>query len=450
MLLLLVACTDKLVDTGPAGDTASDVCLGTPNVTILSPAEGLVATLGASIAFSGEGTSSVGEPLAFLWAVDGDVEVVGATGSWTPVAAGEYQVSFQAQDRCGYGQATVRVSVREPDPVEPAVDVFGVDLGLPAGGWYGLSVAPGGTIWGANAAGLVHLDPATGGVRVYGLADGLLDDAPHAVLAHSDGTVWVGHVGTEAAQGEQVSVGDDGALTVLRVIDYTESSEILAVHRLDEQRVGPGIGDVWMGTNEGLCLFDADLQVFAEHAHPTHPHGDSAGVAFTADGDVWNGDQHQLSRWRYSNDGNLSPSADLAETIPTWPVELAAPIAITDLSAEGQIVWVVSSLFGVARVAVGAEVGTSTVELLGAPYPLTATGVRVDGAGNTWIAGDQSLFVANDAGLTRLEGSWLPVEGVEALAVDLQSDPPVVWVATSAGLVRIVGVPEGELLAVSE
>ena len=316
---------------------------------------------------------------------------------------------------------------------------FGAAEGIPTAAWSGLSVGPDGAVWAAGDGGLVRLDPTAGTARVYGVADGLYDATPTAVLAAADGTVWIGHAGTVDQQGEQVSVATDGALTLLQVLNHTESSEITSVYRLAEQPYGLGIGDVWMGTNEGLCLYDVDVPRFSEHAHPTHPHGNSSGVGFTDEGDVWNGDAYQLSRWRYSNDGDLSPSADLFETVATWPVSIGEPVSISDLTVDGGSVWLASSLYGVARVDVGGEVGTSTVDLF--VEPATATAVRADGLGNVWIGTSTGLYRWDGATMNVVTGDWLPADGVQQIAVDTLVDPPAVWLGTSAGLVRVVGIP---------
>ena len=223
--------------------------------------------------------------------------------------------------------------------------------------------------------------------------------------------------------------------TVTKAIDFTESDEIAAVVAFGEQPWGKGLGDVWMGTNEGLCVWDADLDVFAEHAHPTHPHGYTEGVTFTPEGDIWNGDAYQLSRWRYSNDGDLSPGADLFETIPVWPVELEEAISITDLDADGTDVWVASGGFGVARVTAGDTAGTSVVELFSDP-PF-ATAIRTDGEGGVWIGTPTGLWRWDGAAMalvTSVPGS------VSALAMD--PGRPALWAALNGALTRIEGVPE--------
>ncbi|MES2645179.1 MAG: hypothetical protein V4850_37170 [Myxococcota bacterium] len=452
VLLSLLACTDKSDSTDDSA--ASGVCRGKPVLTLTAPAEGDTFAFGERITLTGSGTSSVDDVIEFLWAIDGDVVNLGADGVWTADLSGELLLTFQGEDECGITQTQIHIRVEEPldtdtddtgsdtdtVPAVEGVTPFGPEAGLPTGAWSGLSMGPDGMLYGASSAGLVRLDPTLGTSRVYGVADGLLSDSPRAVLAHSDGTVWVGHVGDVERQGEQVSFGADGALTVIKPIAITVTDEVTSVVRLAEQPWGPGAGDVWMGTNEGLCLWDADLAAFEEHAHPTHPHGYTSGVAFSPDGDVWNGDAYQLSRWRYSNDGSLSSSADLFETVPTWPVQVEAPMAIADLTVDGDTLWVASSMFGIANVAIGAEPGGSPVNLY--VEPATARAVGADGLGNVWIGSDTGLYRWDGALLHVVTGDWVPADGVQQITVDRATNPPTVWFGTSAGLVRVVGVPE--------
>ncbi len=457
LALLLFACADK-ASTDDTGTPDDGGCQSPPILSILSPTAGETFAFGDEVTLTSEGEADI-----YLWAIEGDVVLPRASGTWRADVSGELELVLQGENDCGTRQANVRITVgAAPDdtggdtgddtgdtadtadtgepPLEASVTAYGPEVGLPVGAWHGLSIGADGMVWGASTAGLARLDPTAGSARVYGLADGLTTDGPTAVLAHSDGTVWVGHVGTVDRQGEQVTVGTDGALTVVRPIDYTESSEITAVTRLAEQPYGAGVGDVWMGTNEGLCLWDADLAVFDEHAHPTHPHGDTAGVAFTDDGDIWNGDEHQLSRWRYTNDGSLSSGDDLVETLATWPVEVGSPIGITDLDVDGDTLWVASSLYGVASVSVVDEVGTSPVSLHA--EPATARAIRADGAGNVWIGTDTGLLRWDGATFHTVTGAWLPADGVEQIVVDRATNPPTVWLGTSGGLVRLIGVPE--------
>lgn len=307
--------------------------------------------------------------------------------------------------------------------------------------WRGLSVAPDGSVWAASSAGLLHLSADGAAHRVYTTADGLFANDVRAVLAAQDGTLWVGYVGTVDLQGHQFTLAGDGELTVLRAVNYNESSEITGVYRLREQPFGVGAGDLWMGTNEGLCLWDADLDVFAEHAHPTHPHLLTRGVAFTPEADIWGGDEYQLGRWRYSNDGDLNPSADLYETWEPWPVEPEVPIEIEDADAAGTMLWLASSLFGLARVDVAEAGGASVTTLYG----------ELASAGAVRAVDDRSVLVGAPEGLWEVDvtrGIFGPLLGAESLAGPVQQIARVepegdgeAWVAIPGALVRVALSP---------
>lgn len=112
MLLLLLACADK---PDPVDTATSLTCAGPPELTVASPAEGATVAVGESVALSGSAVSSVGDTVVMLWAVSGDVEVVGATGNWVPTAGGDVIVTFQGEDRCGITQQDVHVHVEGAD-----------------------------------------------------------------------------------------------------------------------------------------------------------------------------------------------------------------------------------------------------------------------------------------------------------------------------------------------
>jgi ligand-binding sensor domain-containing protein len=428
-------------------DDPCDVDTG-PSFAILDPDQGSSWLVGDEVPLHGSEGNAYGVA-ATRWYVDDALIAETIDASWVASGAGPHTVQLEIEAECRGGTTGVTIQVAEP--ADPTVLVYDEAEGIPVAAWYGLSLAADGTIWGATSVGLVHFDPLLLTSRVYTSADGLLSDTPRAVLAASDGTIWVGHAGTDKRQGEQLSIAGDGTPTILQPIDYTESYEITSVYRLREQPYGAGVGDVWMGTNEGLCLWDADLGVFAEHAHPTHPHDTSDGLAFTPDGDVWNGDDYQLSRWHYSNDGDLSPSADLAEYWVPWPVDIEEPVGITDMDlvddGDGEslgTLWLASSYFGVARVTVGGPIGTSTTECLVDPFPATAAAIRDDGDGHVWIGATDGVYVWDLAGGTMAHHAedWLPVTLVQQIAVDRATSPPTTWIATAYGLVQVVGLGE--------
>lgn len=335
-------------------------------------------------------------------------------------------------------------SATDTGPPPPATyEVFSLDTTLAASAeWFGLSVGLDGVVWGATSEGLISLAPSSGTVRKYGTADGLYLSATRSVLAHSDGTLWVGYAGDVSRQGDQFTVAADGSLTPIRSIDFTESAEITQLHRLREQPYGTGQGDVWMGTNEGLCLFDQDLGVFSEHAHPTHPHLLARGVAFTPDDNVWNGDEYQLSRWNYSDDGDLSPSADLVEYWTPWPVVAGTdPVEIMDIEAVESQLWLASALYGLARIDVGSATGTSLTSLYTGPSSTLA--VRARDAETLFIGTVSGLWlldVATDT-LTDLTAVEPLNQTISQSALDLNEAEPRVWLAIPQGLIRVSGIP---------
>ena len=425
-------------------ETGLSVRINSPNYGA-SYGEGARVDLDVSVGAFGGYTAT--------WEVDGQVVSSSANGSWTAVGVGEHTVSVTVETTECYATETASVPITVVAPSAAAHTTFSTESGVPITSWYGLSVAPDHTVWGATASGLVHFDPATATTRVYTNTDGLYTAYPRAVLAHSDGTIWVGHVGDTTRQGEHVQVEADGSLTVLTLIDYTSSEEISAIYRLAEQPHGAGAGDVWMGTNEGGCLYDADLGVFLEHAHPTHPHGNYQGVAFGTDDNVWLADQYQLSRWDYSDDGSLDSVNDLAEYWIPWPVAIGEPVDMTDADfdpvdpagddVEGTL-WLSSSLYGVARVTISASLGASVTENLGPPFPAAAQAIRADGAGGVWIGATDGLYVVDTATdtVTVHTSDWLPTSNVQQITIDHGTIPPTAWLATPYGLVEVVGVPE--------
>src|SRR5688500_9750186 len=98
-LLALLACDQPdLTDTGPAA------CAGSPIISFSSPAEGATFAFGERVTLEGEGTSSVGEVVEFLWAIEDDVVNTSTTGHWTADVPGRLLVTFQGKDRCGITQ----------------------------------------------------------------------------------------------------------------------------------------------------------------------------------------------------------------------------------------------------------------------------------------------------------------------------------------------------------
>ena len=419
--------SDSAVDTDP--------CAAGPTVTISSPADGAVFSTGDAVSLEASGAGTV---LTASWSVDSVVVASEPSASWT-AEAGDHLVSVTWETECGSASDEVSVQV-----LDSLVSVYGDDAGLSGLSWRGLSAGSDGSVWAATDVGLFHVVAASDGesatVRTYTTADGLYTEGPYSVLAHSDGSVWVGDVGDLERQGSHFSVGSDGALTLLDSVAFTATAEVAYVLRMREQPFGEGAGDVWMGTNEGACVYDEDQAVFIEHAHPTHPHGLSYGIAFTPDANMWNGDQNQISRWLYDDDAYIFD--DLLEYWVPWPVELEAVIDLTDIDADEYTLWVASSTYGIVRVDVGTEVATSVTTVMESPFPTSANAIRADGDGHVWIGSDTGLMVWDTATETMTDvTAFLPDTGVTQLTVDPSTTPPTVWAATSGGLVRFTGSP---------
>ena len=112
MWILLLACAEKPAPV----DTATPLtCAGPPELTVTSPAEGATVAVDESVALSGSAVSSVDDTVVMLWAVSGDVEVIGATGTWVPTVGGDVILTFQGEDRCGITQVNVHVHVDGDD-----------------------------------------------------------------------------------------------------------------------------------------------------------------------------------------------------------------------------------------------------------------------------------------------------------------------------------------------
>ena len=195
----------------------------------------------------------------------------------------------------------------------------------------------------------------------------------------------------------------------------------------------------WIGTNEGVSLFDSSRDVI-EHRHPVHPHGFTNAVAITPGGDVWDGDEFQLSLL------NAGPQADFDATFS--PVLQPFPLDQQNCSAAWldaqQRVWVGSETQGLARV--DASALTAQLWTLAAGLPsLAVQAVAVDPDGSIWVG-------TADQGLGRLDpttSTWqvfdqtsgLPSDDVLSLYVapGQAGAPRTLILTTSAGVATYSG-----------
>ena len=158
----------------------------------------------------------------------------------------------------------------------------------------------------------------------------------------------------------------------------------------------PARNQFWIGTNEGISLFDSARDVL-EHRHPVHPHGFTNGVAITSYGDVWDGDEFQLSKL------NSGPQATFDG--PFDPVLKPFPLDQQNLSALSldakERIWTASLSQGLALV--DGQALTAQLWDLAAGLPsLAVQAVAVDPDGSVWVG-------TADVGLGRLDpasGNW--------------------------------------------
>lgn len=300
-----------------------------------------------------------------------------------------------------------------------------VETGLdPSTIWYDLDVASDGALVAGSSTGLLHI-AATGEVHRYTSADGLASDSVHGVLFDPNGSIWVGYEQVVAIDGQRVHVGSP--LVIDETINIDATHEIAELHRFRLQTIGPNAGDVWMGTNEGLCVHEADPAQYREHLHPTHPHGDTLGVAITSDGQLWNGDQYQLSR--YVSFGALSTYNRV------WAdVALDQPIGIRDLDAAAMVVWVASDQ-GLARVD-----ATQVSIPEGLTFPLPDVGplraVKVGTDGRVWLGGPSGLSTYDPS--TGIQRVIADIPAVDQLAVGVDG---TVWAAGPAAALWKITTP---------
>jgi ligand-binding sensor domain-containing protein len=294
------------------------------------------------------------------------------------------------------------------------------------------SVDQGGNVWIATQSGVRCFTP--GGLRSFNhAADGLTTDQVRTAAGGRSGEALVGF-GPQGVPGQD-NPAQLNYLTLsgtgVDVEDYhfNLTTEIVqANHAVYD----PARNQFWIGTNEGISLFDSARDVL-EHRHPVHPHGFTNGVAITAYGDVWDGDEFQLSKL------NSGPQATFDG--PFNPVLKPLPLDQQNFSALSldaqERVWAGSLSQGLALV--DGQALTAQLWTLEAGLPsLAVQAVAVDPDGSVWVG-------TADEGLGRLEpssGSWqvydstsgLGSNEVRSLFVDRTSSPRRLVITTGAGV----------------
>ncbi len=336
---------------------------------------------------------------------------------------------------CGYPHSVSRSAGAGTPAAAPSA--------LPATLLYGgtdareASADQGGNVWIATGSG-VRVFPADGGAPIGHDADaGLPDDDVSCVTGGVAGQALVGF-------GPQLQMGTSqidlltlagGAVTGAPK-SFNLTGEIVEANHI---AYDPARHQYWIGTNEGISMLSAAGDAI-EHRHPVHPHGVTLGLAITPGGDVWDGDQFQLSRL------NAGPQADFDATfdpvLRPW-VQSGQDISGVAIDGAGDV-WVGSLDRGLAKL----EPSTFTVQLFGLAAGLPSLSVQslaLDPDGSLWVATDSGLgrFVPSSGNWTVFRaaapGSELPSDDVLDVTIDSSQSPRRVILTTAQGVVAYSG-----------
>ncbi len=305
------------------------------------------------------------------------------------------------------------------------------------------SADQGGNVWIATLSGVRCF--TQGELRSFTqAANGLTIDQVRTAAGGKSGQALVGFAPQGVPGGDnpaqlnyltlQSSGSSSGSSVGVEAYHFNLTTEIVqANHAVYD----PARNQFWIGTNEGISLFDSARDVL-EHRHPVHPHGFTNGVAITAYGDVWDGDEFQLSLL------NSGPQATFDG--PFDPVLKPLPLDQQNFSALSldaqERVWAGSLSQGL--VLVDGQALTAQVWTLGAGLPsLAVQAVAVDPDGTVWVG-------TADQGLGRLDpssGNWqlydsssgLGSNEVRALYVDRTQTPRRLVITTGAGVESYAG-----------
>ncbi len=474
--LLLASCTDP---GGEDDDSSSSPPVNeVPVVTITSPTSGAVFAEGEAVLLSGSATDPEdGDvPDGVLSWYDADVGDLGAGPEISvTLLPGYHTVLLRAADEEGdLGTAAVAFSVGSA--VAPETTLYTSLDGLPGDSVRSLSVhvyptSTGGAVpilGAATSGGVALVDLVTRGITSLSPELGLASGDVASVGFDGDGILWVGYspidpLDTSQAQDlDRVSLlaSDDG-VSLLAISHYEVTGEIYAIV---STAVSPPTdtlegGNLWLGSNEVLCVVDTSELTVYQHAHPTHPHGFARGVVVTPSGRIWVGDQYQLSQFSYEQPGNLF-SGTWKAILNVFPDGEDTILAVALDSEEA--VWVASGLWGLARVIKGDDVvpelenpegsmggdhyhTTNAAITLwsqgdGLPSP-AATAVVVTPDDVIWVGTDTGVVYRFDpdsgVAVPLVTAPPLPSAYVRALIWEEEGPIPTLWVATDQGLAAV-------------
>ncbi|HEU0305680.1 MAG TPA: EAL domain-containing protein [Lysobacter sp.] len=190
---------------------------------------------------------------------------------------------------------------------------------------------PSGGMWLATSRGLMRLQPATGHIEQVPLGSHTYAALRTLTMAR-DGSVWLG---TQTG-GALHYIPRSGALTVFghRDNDPKQLSHPTVHAILQDRR-----GRIWLGTGDGLDLFDPGTGRLRHFRHGTNAPGSLAGNLVRAlwqdtNGEIWVGTHAGLSRVIETRDG-ISFAHPLADALR----DRGAPVVFSIYEAPAGMLW---------------------------------------------------------------------------------------------------------------
>ena len=342
---------------------------------------------------------------------------------------------------CGYSHTVSRIAAKgtpaaAPSPFSAAVLYPGTDARE-------ASPDQAGNVWIATAAG-VHVLPITGQAMASLDSDGgLPDDDVRCATGGTSGEALVGFGPQLQSGADQIDlltlIGDAGNEAISQqpyLFDLT--GEIVEANHIvfNSPR-----NQFWIGTNEGVSMLSAAGDPI-EHRHPVHPHGATLGLAVTPGGDVWDGDQFQLSKLNSGPQGDFDATFD--PVLQPW-AQSEQDVAAVLVDGAG-LIYSGSLDRGLSRLDPNSFIVTVWTLAVGLPS-LSVQSLALDPDGTIWVATDSGLGRLNPT-----SGSWqtfhappvspgssLPSDDVLDVTIDSSQTPRRVIVTTAAGVVAYDG-----------
>ncbi len=277
-----------------------------------------------------------------------------------------------------------------------------------------------GPIWVGTEQGLDRIDPKTGDVRTYGVADGLGGNTVNALAAGEDGSVWVG-----AWPGGVTRILPDGKFRRYGPVDIpSEQFRVAAIHVR-------GGGEVWVGAVEGVFRLPAG-SAGTTLERVTIGHDAPDGVrAFAEDpaGTLWAASRQGLLRLTGPSPRRFTTRDGLAE-------DFLSSLAFAE---DGSAVIAYRESIGAARVIVQGD--TLTVRAIDASTGLVSNKVVLlgrDAGGSLWIGTGTGADVFGPDG--RRAARYGRPDGMVSDDLDqnafLAEPDGGVWLGSSRGLIR--------------